>query len=103
MQELLSLSLDDCHRQMPSVRYNPLHDPQAAERLCWLQPRPQPRPIIPTASRAQLVMPGQAQLPRARSMQMADGYAPAVQPRRSEQAYVAAAAPARQAYTDNVR
>lgn len=48
-------------------------------------------------------MPGQAQLPRAQSMQMADGYAPAVQPKRSEQAYVAAAAPARQAYTDNVR
>lgn len=48
-------------------------------------------------------MPGQAQLPRARSMQMADGYASAVQLRRSEQAYVAAAAPARQAYTDNVR
>lgn len=48
-------------------------------------------------------MPGQGQLPRARSMQVANGYAPAVQPRQAEEAYVVAAVPARQAYTETVR
>ncbi|KAL3154675.1 hypothetical protein ABBQ38_011224 [Trebouxia sp. C0009 RCD-2024] len=65
-------------------------------------PRAQPRPVIPTPSQGRLVMPGQAQLPRARSMQAANGYAPAVQPRHAEEAYVVAAVPARQAYTETV-
>lgn len=76
---------------------------QCAEGLCFLQPRAQPRPVIPTPAQGRLVMPGQAQVPRARSMQVANGYAPAVQPGHAEEAYVAAAVPARQAYTETVR
>lgn len=86
------------YQQVAEVTYH-----QDAERLCFLQPRAQPRPVIPTPSQGRLVMPGQAQLPRARSMQAANGYAPAVQPRHAEEAYVVAAVPARQAYTETVR
>ena len=63
----------------------------------------QPGPVIPMPSQGRLAMPGQAQLPRARGMQMAGGYPAAAQPRRTQQTYVAAPAPARQNYTDDVR
>lgn len=104
MQHLKTLSVN-LEEQMPSLSFTFLHGliNKPLKKLCCLQPRPQPRSAIPTSSQGRLVLPGQAQLPRVRSMQIVDGYAPDMQPRRSEQTYVAAAAPARQAHTDNVR